>query len=93
MTQQPTITYAHVGAKPNNYLVLSIINMLFCFFILGLIALIFSFQVYSNIVILLYIEIPIHDIVLLQPHIHWLGLINVCHNVRISSVLKVVALH
>ena len=49
VTQQPQY---HVighqiqpGIKPNNYLVLSIVNMLLCFFILGLIALIFSLQV------------------------------------------------
>lgn len=46
VTQQPSVpTMLDIEAKPNNYLVLSIINMLFCFFILGLIALIFSLQV------------------------------------------------
>lgn len=46
---QPTtvITQVPYGEKPNNYLAVSIINLLFCFFILGIIALIFSVQVRS----------------------------------------------
>ena len=46
VTQQPSLpTMLEIESKPNNYLALSIVNMLGCFFILGLIALIFSLQV------------------------------------------------
>ena len=43
---QPTrATQPQYGEKPNNHLLPSIINLLFCFFMLGIIALIFSLQV------------------------------------------------
>ena len=46
VTQQPGLPQVmEVRSKPNNFLILSIVNMLCCFFILGLIALIFSVQV------------------------------------------------
>ena len=46
VAQQPAIVAGVAPVlKPNNYLILSIVNILFCFFILGIIALIFSLQV------------------------------------------------
>ena len=35
----------YIDSKPDNYLIFSVLTMIFCFFICGLIALIYSLQV------------------------------------------------
>ena len=37
----------YIDSKPDNYLIFSVLTMIFCFFICGLIALIYSLQVGS----------------------------------------------
>ena len=56
VAQQPAVvprTHVHPGTRPKNYILISIINLLACFFILGVIALAFSLQVETIVIVII----------------------------------------